>query len=114
MEKYDFYEMGIRYAKEEKEKIEKVMEELEKEYGEDAKTDFEAGVITVYDQYRAATKKPEVREGVVQGTKDFGIPNTRNNSYTTGAAGSGIQYKTVNGNRVYNEPNVPENPSKNR
>ena len=95
---YDFLSMGTRYAKETIFLISKKAQEIEDNFGYDARMEFEVGVACVIPQYK--TSKSDEFNGVVHGTKDFGIPNTRNNSYF-GIKGTGVQYQ----NGTYNKPN---------
>lgn len=101
---YDFLSMGTRYAKEATFLIAKTAKEIQYKYGYDARMEFEAGVACVIPQYKNIQLE---FNDVVHGTKDFGIPNTRNNSYF-GTFGTGPQYY----NNRYNEPN--NNDSKRR
>lgn len=96
---YNFYKMGQRYATEKIESLKRLADNIQKEYGKDARIEFEAGIVStvpVYgDVYVENFEKP------VNGTNDFGVDNLRNNSYF---GGTGISQQFIDG--IYNDPDV--------
>ena len=114
-ENYDFYKVGIRYAIEGKQKLEKAAQIIEEKYGKDARIDFEAGIISSIDVYSKETFMTFEEHESLKGTANYGIPETRNNSYFNETEhkkkklfeepGESCQYVIdENGNKVYNDP----------
>ncbi len=99
-EKYDFFYVGQRHAKDGLDELINMAQSYEKKYGKKARSDFELGVASVYPQYADCFPifkgQDEIR--VEGGTKNFGVDNTRNNSYF-GGYGTGKQF--ISG--VYND-----------
>ena len=99
-EQYDFFCMGQRCAKDYLTDLRKMTKEIGEKYGVDARIQFEAGiamVIPVFSEQNVITKSD-----IDYTTTDFGVDNTRNNSYF-GQIGTGKQYLS---NGKYN--NIPK------
>ena len=106
-EKYDFYDLGQRYAKETIEVIRKKAEEYGRNFGLKAKRDFELGIISLIPQYADfyyISNDDEMDISKLENaTTDYGKDNLRNNSYFgEGHSGIGVQYDNVTGH--YNDP----------
>lgn len=99
-EQFDFFSIGARKVQEQYVDIKKYAKELEKQYGKDARLQFECGVALCLSQ--SSSKQIEGISNYLYstGTKDIGKSGLRNNSYFEGY-GISKQYDE-NGN--YNEP----------
>lgn len=110
-EEYDFYVIGQKHARDGIEALRKMAETYKSKYGEKAKEDFELGVISLIPQYSNISQfiagEEEINSQIVDGsigaTTNYGVKNTRNNSYL-GGVGTGNQFVEVNGKMVYNDP----------
>ena len=98
-EEFDFYGMGIRHALDGVMALKKTAKEIEKEYGPDARMEFEAGVSVTIPEYYNIDIQIDLEE-MTKGTKNFGVNGLRNNSYF---GGTGISNQT-NAYGEYNEP----------
>ena len=84
---------------------------IKSKYGEKAKDDFELGVISLIPQYSNISQfiageeeiNSQIVDGSISATTNYGVKNTRNNSYL-GGVGTGNQFVEVNGKMVYNDP----------
>ena len=103
-ENYDFYGMGARYAHDASLSLKKLANEIGKKYGEDAKMNFEAGVVSEISSYSSLNVNSEILDRDIENaTLNFSIDNTRNNSYF-GGRGTSLQYKRMsNGALEYND-----------
>lgn len=100
-EEYDFYGMGERHANETIMEIRKLALELEKQYGPDARMEFEAGVSVSIPAYANVIETSQFSIADMEGsTKQYGVEGTRNNSYF---GYKGTSYQTDSYGR-YNEP----------
>ena len=113
-EQYDFFAIGKKHFIDDTETIRKMAMEYQLKFGRKAREEFESGVYSQMSQYANA---PELRTGSAEealgqgGSNNYGVPNTRNNSYF-GGRGTGVQYQTRNGIEYFNEPNVRESKKK--
>ncbi len=100
-DQYDFFSMGLRAVRDGLEYSYQKAEEIEKKFGVDARLEFEVAIAMAtpaYSNYRSMVKEKELREELEKqvehgatATRDYGVANTRNNSYF-GTKGTGIQY----------------------
>ena len=105
-EQYDFFLVGQRHAKDGIEALRKMAASYEKNFGPQAREDFELGIASVIPQYsNFFAKTSETEEVRTDGaTANYGVENTRNNSYF-GGTGVGKQFVEVRPNvREYNDP----------
>lgn len=102
MEKsYDFYGMGMRYAKESLVNLKNMAQNIGKQYGRDAKMEFESGIAMTIPSYSNFMANPILKNEIENNaTTDLGLKNTRNNSYF-GTQGTGVQFLREN---KYNDP----------
>lgn len=103
---YDFFLVGQRHARDGIEALRKMAASYEKNFGAQAREDFELGIASVIPQYSnffaKASEKEEIRTDGA--TTNYGVENTRNNSYF-GGTGVGKQFVEVRPNvREYNDP----------
>ena len=100
-EKYDFFLIGQKHANDELLNIRKTAAEYGQKYGKQAKVDFELGIASVIPSYSNDLDNAVENIDNLSGTNDYGIPNTRNNSYF-GGTGTGRQheFKSLDGIRV--------------
>lgn len=98
---YDFMSMGSRYAKEGIVHLSKMAEDIGKNYGVDAKMEFEAGICLTIPTYSSIVElsKNEIEK---QATTHFGEENMRNNSYF---GGNGVSHQYNGTTSIYNDPN---------
>ena len=106
-ENYDFYGMGARYARDAYLNLKKLANEIGKKYGEDAKMNFEAGVVSEISSYSSLNLNSEILDRDIENaTLNFSIDNTRNNSFF-GGCGASLQYKRMpNGELKYNDNTI--------
>jgi len=103
-EQYDFFAIGQRHARDSFVELRKIAESYEKNYGPQARADFELGIASVFPQYSNFSIGSDDENIKTDGaTTNFGIPNSRNNSYF-GGAGTSRQFIEVNGKKEYNNP----------
>ena len=103
---YDFFLLGQKYANEGIAMLRKKAMEYEKEFGVQAKNDFELGVISTIPQYSNFTVELEENIRMEGATTNYGVNNYRNNSYF-GKKGVGQQYVETypnSGVLEYNDP----------
>lgn len=99
-EQFDFFSIGARKVQEHYVDLQKYAEELEKQYGKDARLQFECGVALCLSQ-KSSKHIEEISEYLYSsGTKDIGMSGIRNNSYF---GGSGISRQYDNDGK-YIEP----------
>ena len=98
-QEYDFLSMGLRAAKDEMSNHYQTADKIEQQFGINARMEYEAGIAMAIPQYGTYQNLQLRKKENLNGTKDFGIVNTRNNSYF-GTSGTGVQYKS----HGYNEP----------
>ena len=107
---FDFYTMGIRYAKEMILNLHQAANEIGEKYGEDAKMEFEAGIVSTIPYYRDANI-PNIDD--MKGKNIVALDETdylsRNNSYF-GSSGTGKRFRYADGK--YIEPNSGNTESK--
>ncbi len=106
-QEYDFFTMGFRDAKNSMESCYQRAVKIEEQYGADARMEYEVGIALTIPQYeRFSVCKEETKKNTENATKNFGVDNTRNNSYF-GSTGTSKQYVTgPDGMPMYNEPNM--------
>ena len=100
-EKFDFYDLGQRYANETFQFIHQKALEYEKNFGEEARQMFELGIISLIPQY--SRMFPAVENEKIKperATAQYGVEGLRNNSYF-GGTGVGVQYDSFG---HYNDP----------
>ena len=101
----DFYLVGQRHAKDGLAALKKMAKEYEERYGAQAREDFETGIASVIPQYAnffIASSELEQMVTPEGATTNYGVDNTRNNSYF-GGTGTGVQYKE---NGDFNPPHI--------
>ena len=98
---YDFYSMGIRYAKDYLIDLREKAELIGKQYGMDAKMEFEAGICVTVPAYSNISETTISQRDAENATTKFDENNMSNNSYFGGV---GISSQKKNG--IYNEPNI--------
>lgn len=103
---YDFFSIGLRHAKDGIDELRKMANIYERDFGRDAREEFELGIASIVPQYanfyQKTSEEPIKTDRAIT---DYGKENTRNNSYF-GSYGTGVQYYTnANGTQVYNDPN---------
>lgn len=104
--KVDFFEYGKKFANETKLMIETKAKEIEKEYGNKARMDFENGCAAYFPIFEENEFDEEIDFSKGIGAireQDYGEHNMRNGSYF-GTDRPSQQYVTRNGKVVYNEP----------
>ncbi len=103
-QEYDFLSMGLRAAKDDMTNHYQTAEKIEEQFGINARMEYEAGIAMAIPQYETYRTLQARKKEVLHGSKEFGVENTRNNSYF-GTTGTGVQYTTNSeGLPVYNEP----------
>ena len=105
-EQYDFFLVGQRHARDGVEALRKMAASYEKTFGAQAREDFELGIASVIPQYSNFFAKISEEEEIRTdgATTNYGVENTRNNSYF-GGTGVGKQFVEVRPNvREYNDP----------
>ena len=98
---YDFFDMGIRRAKEGLINLKKMAEEIGRQFGENAKLEFESGIASAVPTYSDFQRNDILERELSATSTKFGVSNTRNNSYF-GNSGISNQYNNSDGR--YNEP----------
>lgn len=101
-EKIDFFEYGKKFAMETIDIIKKKANEIEEKYGEQAKLEFESGYAAYFPVFGEELEIDNFDINNLGGKRegDYGIPNTRNNSYF---GRKGISFQC--GKNGYREPN---------
>ncbi len=103
---YDFYTMGIRYAKDQLLNLGKIAKTLGEKHGVDAKLQFEAGIASVFPQYTDVNVSDLDNVDVDNATVNFGVEGKRNNSYFD-RKGTSNQFKVKSGGvKEYIEPKI--------
>ena len=102
-EEYNFYIMGARIAKEERENFERIAEKIEQQYGLDARLEYECGYSITVGKNSLNSLEEDVYKIRKTSRNNIDVEeNLRNNSYfgTKGVSNK----KDANGH--YNEPGV--------
>jgi len=71
-EEYDFYAMGIRHALDGILSLKKTAKEIEKEYGADARMEFEAGISVTIPEYYNVNIQMDL-DGMTRESKNYGL-----------------------------------------
>lgn len=100
---FDFVEMGMRYADEKFREITRRAKDIEEEYGETARVEFEKGVSQARGIYFEDDTSEISVESLFEATDNIGVPNLRNNSYF-GRPGVSSKYVMDGGMPVYADP----------
>ncbi len=104
MESYDFYTMGVRHGTESTQKLMELAKKIEEKYGKDARMEFEVGTSIALEKFIERKKEILSEKNVSKATTNYGVYNSRNNSYF-GGKGTGKQYEySVDGGMSYIEP----------
>lgn len=109
-EELNFYEMGKRRAEQTTIELNNIAEKIEKEYGIDARIEFEVGIAETIILEHTKLYFDTTKDKKIEGTFNYGSYEKRNNSYF-GSRGisnkyNGIIYDGFDGIGipVYNEP----------
>ena len=97
-QEYDFIETGRRFAQKKVEEYLKMAALINEEYGPEALRDFEMGSLIPFQENIYSENDPIIS---IHGTKDYGIPNLRNNSYF---GRKGVSFQYIDGE--YNDPGI--------
>lgn len=100
MKKVDFYNLGKKDVNDIYIVVERRRKEIEEKYGKDAATQYSLGVAAEIGRFSKMDIKEVNIDHDVHATTDYGVQNTRNNSYF-GGVGTDTQY-TQDGE--YKEP----------
>lgn len=91
MEKFDFYNLGKKDVNDIYIAVESRMKEIEEKYGKDAAVQYSLGVAAEMGRFSKMKIEETKMNYDVHATTDFGVENTRNNSYF-GGVGTDVQY----------------------
>lgn len=100
-EQIDFYTLGCKSIQQSFIKIQKRAEEIEKEYGKEAREEFEIGVASSTQVYTDLFKEYPLKDSIIRATLAFEKINSRNNSYF-GKVGTSKQYTSIDSYGVVN------------
>lgn len=87
---YDFYAMGIRYAEERLIDLKEKADNIGKDYGINAKMEFEAGICSAIPVFSSVMSEPVSDKEVENATNQYGVAGKMNLSYLDGI-GTGNQ-----------------------
>ena len=103
-EQYDFFMIGQKHANDTLSEIKRLAQEYEKQYGKEAREEFENGIASEISQYfnTLAAPNDNINEEM-GGSIKYGVRNARNNSYF-GRKGISSQYIYTPTGPIYNDP----------